>query len=127
MITLSYGFQLPQSGDKGTNLFSALEANITQLNQHNHDGQNSSLLNAYSIKSGQGQALAANWASFGGPIGEYNQLMTMASGFTFGLCTMSFRTLDGFYCYPKVQRVSDTSYYVYTNDPTQTFNVVYGG
>lgn len=127
MQTLSYGFQLPQTGDRGENLFTPLEQNIQKLNDHTHDGINSALINAFSIASAQSLINASGWVAFGGPVGEYRQLVTMAPGYNFDTDTMSFRTADGAYAYPKVLKNNDTSYYIYCNDPSVTFKVVYGG
>jgi hypothetical protein len=126
MITLSYGFQLPQTGDKGSSLFTGLEANITQINSHNHDGVNSAPISAIAIQSSAGIVPNTAWVSSGGAKGEFRQIVTMPGGFLYDKNTISFR-LNGDYVYPKLQKIADTVFYVYTNDPTVTYQVVYGG
>ena len=46
MLTLSHGYEKPETGDKGSVFFPALEDNIQKLNDHNHNGLNSELLTA---------------------------------------------------------------------------------
>lgn len=127
MQTLSYGFQLPQSGDKGPVLFPALEANIQQLNDHTHDGTNSPLIPASNIEGVSVSIPSSGWAAFGGPIGEYRQVVSMAPGFEFDKSSVKFRTVDGDYVYPTVKRISNISYYVHCNDPSVSLVAIHGG
>ncbi len=128
MQTLSYGFQLPQTGDKGNNLFGALEANITQLNGHTHDGVNSAKISSFAVQSTQQIIPSTNWTAYStnNSVGEFRQVVTMPAGYLFDTCTMSFR-INGKYAYPKVLKAGDSVFYVYTNDATAQFSVVYGG
>ena len=125
MLTLTYGLKLPQTNDKGPIVFPAMEGNITQLDAHNHDGANSSLLSASSIVADVETLLAVNWVSLGN--GMYRQLVTVSAGHNFDTVTINFRLPDGSYVYPTVERVNTTSYYVYTNDNTVAYTAVYGG
>lgn len=127
MQTLSYGFLLPQSGDKGSSLWSALESNISRVNDHDHDGTNSAHLSASTIQSTQQAISAANWAAYGGPTGHYRQLVTMAAGYEFDLKNVQFRTTAGEYVYPTVAKVSPTTYYIYSIDPNLDLVANYGG
>lgn len=127
MQTLTYGFLLPQTGDKGTPLWTALQANIQKTNDHNHDGINSAPISATAIASQQQAISHTNWTAYGGPIGHYRQLVTMAAGFKFDLNNISFRTAAGAYVYPTVERVNPTSFYIYTIDPTMDLVANYGG
>lgn len=125
--TLTYGQKIPDAGDRGVPLFQDLEDNFTRLDSHNHDGVNSPLLTAQAFVGVADTILAANWVSFGGPVGHYRQLVTMHAGFLFNTTKIAFRTTSGQYIYPTVERVTNTTYYVYTTDPTQDFIAVYGG
>lgn len=125
MLTLTYGYKKPQSNDKGPIVFPAMEANIQQLNDHNHDGANSSKLPAKSIVGEEDTIDSASWVSVGN--GLYRQLVTVLAGYDYDLTPMSFRLQNGDYVYPSVERVDSTQYYVYTNDNTQDYLVVYGG
>lgn len=49
MVILSNGYKLPEVGDFGDVWFPALEANITRVNSHDHDGSNSSKISAQNI------------------------------------------------------------------------------
>ena len=76
MDTLSYGYKKPRSPDKGTIFWPALEFDIQQLNDHNHNGTNSAKLTAASsvvvtvsiLNTGWGAALAD---------GGFRQLVTL--------------------------------------------------
>lgn len=127
MITLTYGYKRPETGDRGAPLWQALEDNITRLDGHNHDGVNSPLLTAQSFVGVQQTLLAANWATYGGPIGHYRQLVTMAPGFLFDSTKIGFRTTAGHYIYPTVERASSITYNVYSTDNTIDYIAVYGG
>ena len=126
MLTLSYGYKLPQSGDKGSPLFTALENNITRLNDHSHNGTNSTLLTAQSITGVQGTILAAGWAAYGGPVGHYRQAVTLPAGFDFDKVGISIRS-SGNYVYATIEKISATQYYIYSIDNTLTLTALYGG
>jgi len=128
-LTLTYGFIKPQSGDRGSSLWTALEDNIQQLNDHTHNGTNSAKLPAQSI-TGVTQTIASgSWVTYGGPTGFYRQQVTVPAGFDFDVVSISFRESGstGAAIYPTVERVSDTQYLVYTIDNTADMVAVYGG
>lgn len=126
--TLSYGYKTINNGDKGMTVFDAENANVTRLNGHTHNGTDSAPLTAQSITGITGTIASADWLA-NGPTGFYRQLVTVPSGFDFDLVQISFRTSgsSGEYVLPHVERVSDTQYYVYTNDNSQSFVACYGG
>lgn len=127
MITLSFGYRLPQAGDRGVNpLFNGLEFNITRLNGHNHDGSNSTLLTAQSITAVSASIVSGSWVLFGD--GLYRQLVTVVAGFDFDKVQIGFRlSTTNEFVYPKIERVSATQYYIYVNDNTINLTAVYGG
>ena len=125
MLTLSYGYKKPQTNDKGPVVFPALEANIQQLNDHNHDGANSAPISALAITRPTQSILSANWVATSG--GEYRQAVTLLAGFNFDTVTLSFRLPSGDYVQPTVEKISSSQFYVYTNDSTLTYTAVYGG
>lgn len=127
METLSYGYKKPETGDRGTSLFDALEDNIQRVNDHTHNGTDSAPLTAQSIVGISEDILAVDWVTYGGPIGHYRQQVTVPAGFDFDLVQISFRTDVGAYVYPTVERVSNTQYYIYTIDNTLDLVAVYGG
>ena len=117
MITLSYGYKLPEDGDKGAPLFQALDS---------HNGTDSAPLTATSIVGVPANILSANWVA-NGPTGFYRQLVTLPPGFDFDLVQISMRLSTGDYVSAEIEKVSDTQYYVYTIDNTVSFVAVYGG
>jgi len=125
MQTLSYGFKKPQAPDKGVDVFPALEDDIQQLNDHDHNGTNSKKISPKSIEADTASILAAGWVDQGN--GYYRQTITVPLGYDFDKCTISMRTSAGEYAYPRIEKVNSTSYYVYTNDNTVAFTAVYGG
>ena len=126
MLTLSYGYKKPQSGDQGTTLFTALEGDIQQMNDHTHNGTDSASLPAQSVLGVTQTIALGSWVA-SGATGHYRQQVTVPAGFDFDTVGISFRTSAGAVIYPSVERVSDTQYYVYTTDNTIDFIAVYGG
>lgn len=125
MLTLSFGFKKPQTNDKGPVVFPAMEANIQQVNDHDHDGANSKQLSAIAVAGQAVSVLAANWVAVGD--GQYRQQVTLPAGFDFDKVYISFRLASGDYVYPTILKVSATQYWVYTNDNSLTYTAVYGG
>lgn len=124
MLTLSFGYKKPQSGDKGSVWFPAMEANMQQLNDHNHNGANSAQLTAASVTAVSQAILAAAWVAQGG--GTYKQTVTMTPGLTYDNYQPNMRlTSTKELVYAKVVRVSATTYDVYVNDNTLNLTAVY--
>lgn len=113
MQTLSYGFKLPDDNDTGDIVFPALDGNITQLNNHTHDGTNSAPLATRTAN-----ILHASWSASAGLTGIYEQTITLPAGLSYDVCFIWFKLSTGEYVFPSVSRVSSTSYKVYTSDNT---------
>lgn len=126
MLTLTNGFKKPETGDKGSLIFTALEFDIQRLNDHNHDGNNSEKLDATSITTVTGTILSAGWATYGGPTGHYRQQVTLPAGLSFDEISISIRTAAGAYIYATIEKVSATQYYIYSIDNTLTLMAAYG-
>lgn len=126
MLTLSYGYKLPQSGDKGATLWQALEDNITRLNGHTHDGVNSSKLLVQNFQSTKQTILAANWVLSVTNPGHYSQTVTIPAGFTYDDFVIDFRDASNRKIYPGVTKLSNTTFTIFTIDNTQAFTAVYG-
>lgn len=124
MQTLSYGYQKPQTGDLGPVVFPALENNIQRLNDHNHDGSNSAQLTRTAVASSTQILSSVNWVATSN--GNYRQAVTMPAGFDYDTISLEFRLTDFSIFHPTVERISDTSFYVYINDNTQNVTVIYG-
>jgi hypothetical protein len=123
MQTLSKGYKLPETGDKGTLFFPALEFNIQRLNDHTHDGTDSAQLSASAISAITDTISFAGWSLVSG--GTYKQTVTMPVGLDFDDYVPTFRNLLGHILYLSVEKVTASTYDVYINDPTQSLVVTY--
>lgn len=126
MQTLSFGFLLPETGDKGSGLWDALTTDISQLNSHSHNGTDSAQLSATSVAGATQNISHSSWANYSGPTGHYRQLVTTAAGYTFDANTISFRTSAGALIWPTVEKVTNTTFYIYSIDNTLDIVAVYG-
>lgn len=128
MITTPYGYKIPEDGERGAVVFPAMEDNIERLDGHTHNGTDSALLPAQGIVGVTQTISAGSWVA-NGPTGFYRQLVTVPVGFDFDKVHISVRTSgsSGEYVYPQIERVSSTTYYIYTIDNTQAFVACYGG
>ena len=116
MLTLSMGVFKPQNGDTGDVFFPDMAANCDWMNNHTHDGANSQLLatTTQAISSGSWSA-----APIGG--GLYVQTVTLPGSFSYDQCEIWFKLSSNERVYPSVERVSSTSYKIYTNDNTLSY------
>lgn len=122
MQTLTYGFKKPQTRDSGTTLWSALEGNIQQLNDHTHNGVNSSKLTTSAITATTQSIASGSWSATSQ--GNYRQLITL-SGLLYDEVNIGFKNSSGHVVYLEVEKVSSTTYYVYTNDASMDYTAVY--
>lgn len=131
MDLTTYGYKIPKTPDTGQTWFSNLEFDIQRLNDHSHNGVDSTLLatNAVTVTT---QAIAsASWGSdLGG--GTYKQSITLPSvGATpaqllFNAIGIEIRvTSTKEVVYPKIIRTGASTYDIYTNDNTQAFTALY--
>ncbi len=120
MTNLPYGYYLPQNPDTGDVFFPRVEDNFTRWASHNHDGANSAPL-----ASTAADIIAASWvaAPIGG--GVYRQVVTIPSPYTYDGSQMWFKRSSGEVVYPSIERISNSSFYFYTNDNTISYKVYY--
>ncbi|MES2212774.1 MAG: hypothetical protein V4490_06520 [Pseudomonadota bacterium] len=124
MLTLSYGFKKPQTGDKGSLWFPALEGNFQQLNDHDHNGSNSARLTSSSVSVVTQAIVAGSWVATTG--GTYRQLVTIAGGLFYDDYQIGVKlTVLGHVIYPTIEKVSNTQFYIYTNDNTLDYTILY--
>lgn len=126
MNTLTYGVKKPQTGDKGSVFFPALEDDLQYLNDHAHDGVTGAPIPATNIQAVKQNILAAGWLSVGD--GYYRQLVTVANGKNYDDVDISFRdaaTKDPLWL--GTEKVSSTTYYVYINNSTLNVIASYRG
>lgn len=131
MLTLSYGYYKPQTGDRGSVWFPRLEDNFQRLNDHTHDGSNSALIPPSSITKATftSSILAASWSSLGG--GNFKQTVTVPAGvaeinnYNIHFYATAPGGAVGRRIHPTVERVSAATYDVYVNDNTLALTAVY--
>jgi hypothetical protein len=124
MITLSHGFKKPETGDKGAVFFPALEDDIQQMNDHNHNGTNSEKLFSSAVVVVRQAVLSAAWGSVGG--GTYSQVVTMPAGMNYDDYHVMFKdTASGDQLFPTVRKTSATTYTVFVNDNSLNLTAVY--
>lgn len=122
--TLSFGFVKPQSGDRGSVFFPALEDNIQQLNDHTHDGADSAKIPSSSVTATTASADSASWSSLGS--GRYRQAITMPAGMDFDDYQVICRdSATGHQVLATIEKINDSSFYVYTNDNSLTYGVYF--
>lgn len=117
MQTLSYGIQKPQTGDKGSVFFPALEDNLDQQNDHDHDGVDSAKIPSSSVTAVTLSVSSAGWLASGT---GYRQLLTCPGTMVYTDKMIIFRNQAAgkqvfFLC---TEEVSSNTFYVYCNDNT---------
>lgn len=118
--TLSKGYKLPQSGDKGSSFFPDLEFDIQRLNDHSHNGTDSAVLVGANVTATTVSLPSGSWVVSGN---KFRQLVTMP-------VTPTAMQFDNYYPVFKnsstgevihgvgVEKVSATTFYAYINDNT---------
>ena len=123
MQTLSYGFKLPESGDKGPVVFPALESNITNLNNHTHDGSNSAKISSAGVTPASSTIASGDWNLVGN--GIYKDTITLPAAFSYDTTVFTCKLPSGHIVYPTIEKVSATTYDIYTNDNSIGMTVLY--
>lgn len=118
MQTLSYGYKKPANPDTGDLWFPAMETNIQLLNDHTHNGTNSAPVSSTSQSAASGAWVATS-------NGTYRQLMTVPAGYSYDTCEVWVKRSTGERAYPTLEKVSTTTFYMYTNDNSLTYTVYY--
>lgn len=126
MPTLSYGFKTISNGVRG--FWNDLNSNFTQLNNHSHNGTNSSKLAPTAINKATQQILAAAWSATSG--GLYTQTVTLPTNYLFSTgLSIKFYVYTGGNITDEITmsavRLSDSTYQLETNDNTLTLTAVY--
>lgn len=124
MQTLSNGYLLPETGDRGSVFFPALESNIQRLNGHTHNGSDSEKLNSEAIEAivDTASLVPANWSLQAN--GQYRAAVTMPGSLQFDTSTIQLRTNDRM-LYADVEKITINTFYVYVNDNSLTVAVLY--
>lgn len=114
--TLDHGLVKPSSLELGSTFFPVLENNV----QYTSD-----------ILSNSSSVSSASWgADLGG--GNYRQLITIPTtltespkSFTFDTLSILVLTSAGARVYATIEKVSATTFYVYTNTNTVSYTIIY--
>lgn len=117
--TLSHGYEKPTNPTTGDVFWEALERNIQRMNDHDHDG-----VSAPQIAATVEEVLAANWGADLGN-GSYRQLITLPDPMEFDSTRIEVRRSTGEIAYPDIVRVSASTFYIYTNDNSVSYDVSY--
>lgn len=123
MLTLSFGFKKPENGDLGAVVFPALEGNIQQLNDHTHNGTDSSKLDSASVEPLQVSIAAGSWVAQGNDL--YKQTVTLPATLSYDMVSFTVKLPTGDLVHPTINKVSDTQYDIFTNDNSVGFEVSY--
>lgn len=117
MIEAGYGQKIPESGDKGTQVFGALEGNIQGFVDHTHNGINSSLISAMSITKEKVNLAPGSWEA---TTSGYKQTVSAPGAVTLDKVGMRFRVrtgpLQNAFINPTVIPLSLTQFEVHVND-----------
>lgn len=126
MQTLSYTYQKPETGDKGSVWFPAMENNVQKLNDHDHDGSNSALIPGANINRPSSTISSASWTSDGG--GNYHATVTVPTAISnaatyndviYYNLVCKINTAGATYgdiIYPTIERETSTTFTVRVND-----------
>lgn len=123
MLTLSYGYKKPVDGDKGQTLFDALEADIQQLNDHAHNGTNSAKLTTAAVDVVTAAIASGDWVLDAN--GHYKQTKTLPGTLEYDEIIIIMRDTSGNQVFPTIEKVSSTSYRVWTIDNSVGYTAVY--
>lgn len=128
MQTLSNGVKKPQTGDKGSVFFPALESNFQIQNDHIHEGTDSERLSSKAMTTYSETVAAAasgGWSHQGS--GVYRKTISMPSPFQWDTCIVEFRIDDSSKerLFLKATKVTATSFYVYANLNTLDLVILY--
>jgi hypothetical protein len=121
--TLSFGYIQPQNGDPGSIWFPALNDDIQQLNDHDHDGSNSAQLSSSNLLNGAVVILAAAWISNG--TGSFYQDVTCPAGYNMDDYSISVRINGSFIIYPSMTRLTATTFRIFTLDNSLAYRAVF--
>lgn len=130
MQVLSFGYKQPETGDRGSVWFPALNFDVQRLNDHNHDGTNSTKLTGAAITGLTGPTiLAAGWVAVAGQAGTYSQDVNMPAGTLYDDYVPTFRIFGGGSAGKllalTVNKLAGAQYRIFINDNTLDLSVLY--
>ena len=129
--TLTYGRKKPIQGEKGEPVFEALEDNIDLNDAHTHNGTDSAKLVPATFTPETADVASGSWAADGT---KYKQTLTIPAAYSSASRTMNDIAMavyeyDGAdviaQIYPTIERVSDTTFDIYSPVNTKEYRIVY--
>lgn len=124
MIQGTY-LKIPETGDRGSIAHIAISSNFEYLDDHNHDGVTSALIPAKSLSKGETSLLIAGWSL---NAGDYRQLVTLPTGYTFDNSHLKFIIASGGdigkEIHPTITKASASTFYVSVYANTFDLDVV---
>jgi len=122
--TTSYGYKTGEDGDKGKTIFDFFNFNFLRLNSHKHDGVDSQKLDSTNIQKISQSLDSADWVAHTN--GLFRQLVTLVGGLDYDDITITCKdAATSNQLYLGVEKVTDTTFYVYCNDATKDVNLLY--
>ena len=123
-VVLSFGYIKNQSGDKGSVFWPDLEFNIQRINDHSHNGVNSTRLDSTSIDPITQTVPNTGWASLGD--GNFKQTITVLAGVNlYKKVPIIFDALTTKLLNLSCHITSASTYDVWTNDSSLSLKVIY--
>lgn len=123
---LSYLFKKPQTGDKGSVFWPALEEDIQKMNDHTHNGSNSSRLVGSSISATTQAITAGVWVPV--VVGSlYRQQVTLPGTMLYDdyLIVFKDQATPKSQLFLSTEKISSNSYYVFINDSSKSITAYY--
>lgn len=121
----TYGVKIPETNDTGADgLFTWLEDDLDQFDEHDHDGTNSAKLTAASVRVVTQSIASGSWGATIGD-GLYRQTITISGSLNYDEININIKNASGHQVFLQIEKVSTTQYNVYTNDNTVTYTAVY--
>jgi hypothetical protein len=122
--TLTYGFKLPQNGDKGSTWFPDIAFDIQRLNDHTHDGLNSAPINSANVGVFTQELDVNDW--IGDAQYTYSMTVTIPNGKLYDNSIIVFRnTVTKSQLFLGVTKLDPGTYNVYSNDNTLNITAYY--
>ncbi len=126
MITTTYGYKLPEVGDKGSIVFNAINGNTELLRDHTHDGTDAAMILSTDIDKEALTLVSGDWiASTTG----FSQSVTCPGLVTLDKVGLRFRVTSGAhigkFINPTIVYSSLTQFTVIVNDSSLNLQVLF--
>lgn len=124
MQTLSHGVKKPETGDKGSLWFPAIEDNMQILNDHSHNGIDSAPILSQNISAVVQSIASASWVAVSG--GKYEQTVTVPNSKLFDGSFVVFKNAStGAPMLLDTVKQTASTYKVFINDPGISLTAYY--